>query len=115
MAVTECIFCRIAARQAPARVLFEDEEVMAFHDIAPRAPVHVLVIPKRHIPSLADASFADQELLGKLLLGVQRAAREAGIANAFRVVANSGEGAGQTVFHLHFHVLGGRRMAWPPG
>lgn len=111
----DCIFCRIAAGQTPARVLFQDDEVMAFHDIAPRAPVHVLVIPKRHVASLAEVSPEHQQLLGKLLLGVQRAARETGIGSAFRVVANSGEGAGQTVFHLHFHVLGGRRMAWPPG
>lgn len=88
---------------------------MAFYDIAPRAPVHLLVIPKEHIRSLAEASAEHQDLLGKLLLSVQRAAREAGIAAAFRVVTNSGEGAGQSVFHLHFHVLGGRRMGWPPG
>lgn len=113
--MNECVFCRIATHQAPARILFEDDDLMAFHDIAPRAPVHVLVIPKHHIPSLAEASKEHQELLGKLLLGVQRAAREAGIAHAFRVVTNSGEGAGQSVFHLHFHVLGGRPMAWPPG
>lgn len=110
-----CVFCRIANHQASARILFEDDDLMAFHDIAPRAPVHLLVIPKKHIPSLAEASTEHQELLGKLLLGVTRAAREAGIAHAFRVVTNSGEGAGQSVFHLHFHVLGGRRMAWPPG
>lgn len=113
--MTSCVFCRIAAHHAPARILFEDADVMAFHDIAPRAPVHVLVIPKEHIPSLAAVLPEHAELLGKLLLGVQRAARETGIASAFRVVANSGDGAGQTVFHLHFHVLGGRSMAWPPG
>ncbi|MGC8915863.1 MAG: histidine triad nucleotide-binding protein [Thermoanaerobaculum sp.] len=113
--MTSCVFCRIAAHQAPARIVFEDTELMAFHDIAPRAPVHVLVIPKEHIPSLDAALPEQRELLGKLLLGVQRAARETGIAEAFRVVTNSGRGAGQTVFHLHFHVLGGRTMAWPPG
>lgn len=113
--MNDCVFCRIAAHQAPAQVLFEDEQVMAFYDIAPRAPVHLLVIPKEHIRSLAEASAEHQDLLGKLLLSVQRAAREAGIAAAFRVVTNSGEGAGQSVFHLHFHVLGGRRMGWPPG
>lgn len=111
----DCVFCRIAAGKAPARLLFQEEEVLAFYDIAPRAPVHLLVIPREHIPSLAQAQENHQKLLGKLLLAVQRAAKEAGIAHAFRVVSNSGEGAGQTVFHLHFHVLGGRRMAWPPG
>lgn len=96
-------------------MLFEDEEVLAFHDIAPRAPVHVLVIPRKHIVSLADARPEDALLLGKLLLAVQRVARETGVASAFRVVANCGAGAGQSVFHLHFHVLAGRRLAWPPG
>lgn len=110
-----CIFCRIAAGQAPARVLFADQEVVAFYDIAPRAPVHVLVIPRLHIPSLAQAQEQHRELLGSLLLAVQRAARETGVADGFRVVTNSGAAAGQSVFHLHFHVLGGRTMAWPPG
>lgn len=113
--VDECVFCRIAARKAPARMLFEEEDVLAFYDIAPRAPVHLLVIPRRHISSLAAAKPADRLLLGSLLLAAQRAAREAGVGHAFRVVSNCGEGAGQTVFHLHLHVLGGRPMAWPPG
>jgi len=89
--------------------------VLAFYDIAPRAPVHLLVIPRLHIPSLAQAQAHHRELLGTLLLAVQRAAQETGIAQGFRVVTNSGEAAGQSVFHLHFHLLGGRRMAWPPG
>ncbi|MCX7894782.1 MAG: histidine triad nucleotide-binding protein [Thermoanaerobaculum sp.] len=113
--MNDCVFCRIAAHQAPAQMLFEDEEVLAFHDIAPRAPVHVLVIPRKHIVSLADAQPEDALLLGKLLLAVQRVARETGVASAFRVVTNCGAGAGQSVFHLHFHVLAGRRLAWPPG
>lgn len=111
----DCVFCRIATGKAPVRLLFQEDEVLAFYDIAPRAPVHLLVIPREHVPSLAQAQEGHRELLGKLLLGVQRAAKEAGIAHAFRVVSNNGEEAGQTVFHLHFHVLGGRRMAWPPG
>jgi len=96
-------------------MLFDDGEVLAFYDIAPRAPVHVLVIPRLHIPSLAHAQANHRELLGTLLLAVQRAARETGVAEAFRVVTNSGAAAGQSVFHLHFHLLGGRTMAWPPG
>ncbi|MFZ5788611.1 MAG: histidine triad nucleotide-binding protein [Acidobacteriota bacterium] len=111
-----CLFCRIAAGEIPARVLFSDDELVAFHDIAPQAPVHVLVIPRRHIVSLAETSGEDHALLGRLLLGCTEAARRAGLeAGGFRVVANTGAQAGQSVFHLHFHVLGGRHMRWPPG
>lgn len=97
-------------------MLFSDEEVVAFHDIAPRAPVHVLVIPRRHITSLADAAESDHRLLGKLLLAATEVARRTGIADGgYRVVTNCGAGAGQSVLHLHLHVLGGRPMGWPPG
>ncbi len=111
-----CLFCRVAQGTVPARVVFADDEVVAFHDIAPRAPVHVLVIPRRHIASLAHASQGDRDLLGKLLTAAAEAARQAGIADSgYRVVANSGAEGGQTVGHLHLHVLGGRPMGWPPG
>lgn len=111
-----CIFCRIAARQAPARILFEDDEMIAFHDVAPRAPVHVLVIPRRHIVSLAAASGDDQALLGRLLLGAAEAARRCAVAESgYRVVTNCGARAGQSVLHVHLHVLGGRTLSWPPG
>jgi histidine triad (HIT) family protein len=111
-----CIFCRMAEGAAPARILFADEEVVAFHDIAPRAPVHVLVIPRHHIASLSSASEDDRQILGRLLLAAAEVARRTGIAETgYRVVTNSGAGAGQSVFHLHLHVLGGRRMEWPPG
>jgi histidine triad (HIT) family protein len=111
-----CIFCRVAEGTTPARVLFANEEVVAFHDIAPRAPVHVLVIPRRHIASLASATEGDMEILGKLLLAAAEVARRTGIAETgYRVVTNHGSGAGQSVFHLHVHVLGGRPMGWPPG
>ncbi len=111
-----CPFCRVAAGTAPARIVFADEEVVAFHDIVPRAPVHLLVIPRRHIASLAHASQGDRDLLGKLLAAAAEAARQAGIADSgYRVVANSGAEGGQTVAHLHLHVLGGRPMGWPPG
>jgi histidine triad (HIT) family protein len=111
-----CLFCKIITREVPAKVLFEDDDLLAFADIRPMAPTHALVIPKRHIESLNVASPADAELLGKLLLGAQRVAKEAGITGTgWRAVANTGKDAGQTVFHVHVHVLGGRDMGWPPG
>jgi histidine triad (HIT) family protein len=111
-----CLFCKIITREVPAKVLFEDDDVLAFADIRPIAPTHALVIPKRHIESLNDALPADAELLGKLFLGAQRVAKEARIAETgWRAVANTGKDAGQTVFHVHVHVLGGRDMGWPPG
>jgi histidine triad (HIT) family protein len=111
-----CVFCRVAAGQAPARLLFADDDVVAFHDAHPQAPVHVLVIPRRHIASLADADARQTGLLGTLMLAAAEAARRTGIAErGFRVVVNAGGGAGQSVFHLHLHVLGGRWLGWPPG
>lgn len=111
-----CIFCRIGAREIPAEVVYEDDHVMAFKDINPQAPVHVLIIPKKHIPTLLELSEDDAALLGKVYLAAQEIARKAGIADdGFRVVANCGRAAGQTVFHVHFHLLGGRPMGWPPG
>ncbi len=114
-AMDGCVFCRVAAGEQPAEVLFADEEVVAFHDIAPKAPVHVLVIPRRHVTSLATATPVDEALLGRLFLAAAEAARRCGIAGGFRVVVNSGPAAGQSVFHIHLHVLGGRRLGWPPG
>jgi histidine triad (HIT) family protein len=114
--VTGCIFCRIVSRELPATVVFEDDEALAFRDVHPQAPVHLLVVPKRHVASLGDATDGDRSLLGKLLLVARDLAVREGIdATGYRVVANRGAGAGQTVFHLHVHLLGGRRMSWPPG
>jgi histidine triad (HIT) family protein len=111
-----CLFCKIVNKEVPAKVLFEDADLLAFHDIKAGAPTHVLVIPKRHIASLGDATAADTELLGKLLASAPRVAAETGIADTgYRVVVNNGANAGQSVFHIHMHVLGGRAMAWPPG
>lgn len=111
-----CVFCRIAAYQAPARIVYEDEEAVAFHDLHPQAPVHLLVIPRRHLVSLATAGGEDGRLLGHLLLVAGQVARDHGLAETgYRLVTNSGLAAGQSVFHLHFHVLGGRRLGWPPG
>ena len=110
------LFEKIAAREIPAKIIQEDEELIVFHDINPQAPVHVLVVPKKPIPRLADATAEDEKLLGKLLLKAQEMAKSLGIAESgFRVVINSGRNGGETVAHLHVHLLGGRRLAWPPG
>jgi histidine triad (HIT) family protein len=109
------IFEKIAAREIPSRIVFEDDEVMAFHDVDPKAPVHVLVVPKRVIPRLAQATEADQQLLGKLLLTASKVAAQLGLTNGYRVVINNGPDAGESVPHLHVHVLGQRQLAWPPG
>ena len=116
MAEADCIFCRIASGEIPARLAHEDDVAVAFHDLNPQAPTHVLVIPRRHIRSAADLTEADGELLGRLFAVAAGVARDEGIAErGFRIVTNSGLEAGQSVDHLHLHVLGGRPMAWPPG
>jgi histidine triad (HIT) family protein len=114
--MTDCLFCKLRDGQIPANVTYRDDEVIAFKDINPRAPFHLLVIPTRHVASLAAAQPDDAALLGRLMLTAARLAREANYAdNGFRVVMNSGKDAGQTVFHVHLHVLAGRALAWPPG
>jgi histidine triad (HIT) family protein len=113
--VEGCPFCRIASGESRARVLFADDDVVVFYDLAPKAPVHLLVIPRRHVSSLGAAGTDDEHLLGKLLLAAAEAARRTGVVDGFRVVANTGPLSGQSVFHLHFHVLGGRALGWPPG
>lgn len=111
-----CPFCRIVAGEAPAQVVYQDDQVLAFHDIRPQAPLHLLVIPRRHIVSLAEAEDGDDGLLGRLLLAAAAAARAAGAdEDGYRVVTNIGRRAGQSVFHIHFHVLAGRNFSWPPG
>ncbi|MBI4950946.1 MAG: histidine triad nucleotide-binding protein [Myxococcales bacterium] len=105
----------MAKGEITPKTVLEDDEVLAFHDISPQAPVHVLVIPKRHVESLAAAEPADQALLGKLLWTAREVAQKLGLDAGYRTVLNSGAEAGQSVFHLHLHVLGGRAMAWPPG
>ena len=114
--MSACIFCRIVEGSIPAKIVHQDEHTLAFDDINPQAPVHTLVIPKRHIASVQDLGEADQALLGRLLLTCSKIAKDKGLSDrGFRVVANTGRDGGQTVFHLHFHVMGGRHMAWPPG
>ena len=110
-----CIFCRIAAKDVPAGIVYEDADVVAFRDLSPQAPTHVLVIPKRHVASLSDMVEADAALLGSMMLAAKKVALAAGLTGGYRVVINSGPDAGQSVSHIHFHVLGGRPMSWPPG
>jgi histidine triad (HIT) family protein len=109
-----CIFCQIIADERPARVIHADDYCIAIEDVHPKAPVHALVLPRKHIATLADASDEDDQLLGHLLLVAARVAKDKGL-HSFRTVINTNAGAGQTVFHLHLHVMGGRTMHWPPG
>lgn len=110
------IFEKIVAREIPAQIVYEDEDVLAFHDVAPKAPVHVLIVPKRVIPRLAKTTETDQALLGKLLLTTRIVAEKLDLlTSGYRVVINSGPDAGESVPHLHVHVLGKRALAWPPG
>lgn len=112
----ECIFCKIASGATSATVVYQDDRVIAFRDLHPQAPTHVLVIPKRHIATLLDAGDDEALLLGRLQLAAIEVARQEGLADSgFRLVTNCGEGAGQSVFHVHVHLLGGRRLSWPPG
>lgn len=109
------IFGKIIRREIPADIVYEDDLCLAFRDINPQAPTHVLVIPKKEIPRLTDVKDADQALLGHLLLAANRVAQQLGVADAFRLVVNNGAASGQSVFHLHLHILAGRRFRWPPG
>lgn len=112
----DCIFCKIINKEIPSDIVYEDEDVLAFNDINPEAPVHVLVIPKKHIASFNGLTEADGALLTKIMLVIQKIAKEKNIADSgYRVVNNCGEQGGQTVGHLHFHLLGGREMLWPAG
>jgi histidine triad (HIT) family protein len=109
------VFEKIIARQIPARVIWEDEDAIAFHDVDPQAPVHVLIVPKKAVPRLADATDEDVALLGKLLLVARNVAKALELSSGYRVVINSGPDAGESVPHLHVHLLGKRALAWPPG
>jgi histidine triad (HIT) family protein len=116
MTDSNCIFCKISSGQIPSKVAFENDEIFAFHDIAPVAPVHVLIIPKKHIVGLNDLGAEDVTLLGNIMRVAQLLAKDLGIdKTGYRVVNNCGSDGGQTVHHLHFHLLGGRSMTWPPG
>ena len=111
-----CIFCQIAATSAPAKIVYEDDDVIAFHDVRPVAPVHLLICPKKHIPTLNDLTVADHPLLGKIFETATKLAVQFGIHNrGYRTVFNCNGDAGQTVYHIHLHLIGGRSLSWPPG
>jgi len=111
----DCLFCRIGAKQIPSKIVYEDPELFAFEDISPQAPTHILICPRKHFESLTDAGAEDQAVLGKLQLVAAQLARERRLLEGYRTVLNNGGGAGQSVFHLHLHLLGGRQFRWPPG
>ena len=112
----DCLFCRIINKDIPSRIVFEDDRIFAFEDINPQAPTHILIIPKQHFESLEEAPNDSQDLLGYVLMQAREIARERGLhKSGYRLVLNTGRDSGQEVFHIHFHLLGGRRMSWPPG
>ena len=111
----DCIFCKIGKHELPAKLVYEDPELLAFEDIAPQAPTHILICPRKHVATLTDSKEEDGALFGRALLLASRFAVERKLTSGYRVVVNNGAGAGQTVFHLHFHLLGGRDFRWPPG
>jgi histidine triad (HIT) family protein len=114
--MSNCLFCKIINREIPGSIVYEDERVLAFNDINPQAPTHVLVVPKRHIASLNELTAENDELVGEMVRRAVAIARERGISDGgFRTVFNTNRDAGQTVFHIHLHLLGGRNMHWPPG
>ncbi len=115
MSQSETLFSKIIRREIPADIVYEDDLAIAFRDITPQAPTHILVIPKKPIPRVSEAEADDQEILGHLLLTVKKVAIQEGLAKGYRVVINNGNDGGQTVDHLHLHILGGRKMKWPPG
>jgi histidine triad (HIT) family protein len=113
---TDCIFCRIVSGDVAASVVREDDDTLAFRDLDPKAPLHVLIIPKRHIASINDVADADRSLMGALFVAARHVARAEGVADdGYRVVMNAGRAAGQSVHHVHMHLLGGRELSWPPG
>lgn len=113
--MSKTLFEKIAAREIPAKIVYEDEHVLAFHDIKPQAPVHVLIVPKKPIPRISEATPEDHQVLGHLLLKAATVAAQLGLTNGYRLVFNNGKDAGEAVPHLHCHILGGRYMEWPPG
>ncbi len=113
--MSDCIFCSIASHDIPADAVYEDDRIICFHDLEPQAPVHVLVIPKKHIASLDELSEEDSDLMGYIMVKIHEIAGMIGLDNGYRTVVNTGEDAFQTVKHLHFHILGKRKLTWPPG
>ena len=114
--MTDCIFCKIAAGDIPATTLYDDGEVLAFRDINPEAPIHLLIIPRKHIPTLNDLTEVDAALIGRMYLAAKQLAAELGVADGgYRTVINCNRNAGQLIFHIHMHLLAGRELGWPPG
>ncbi len=111
----DCVFCKIAEKEIPSNIVYEDDQIICFHDLEPQAPVHVLIIPKKHIASMDDVSADDRQLMGYIMTKVKEIAKTLGLENGYRLVNNCGEDGFQTVKHLHFHLLGKRKMTWPPG
>ena len=112
----DCLFCKIIERRIPSTIVYEDNRILAFNDITPQAPTHVLIVPKRHIRSLNDVGVEDEQIVGELVRRAAAIAKEKGFSESgYRTLFNTNRGAGQTVFHIHLHVLGGRAMSWPPG
>ena len=111
----DCLFCKIGAKKIPSKIVYEDPDLFAFEDIGPQAPTHILICPRKHFESLNEAATVDQAVLGKLQLVAAQLARERNLLEGYRTVINNGSGAGQSVFHLHLHLLGGRNFRWPPG
>ena len=111
----DCVFCKIAEKEIPSNIVYEDDQIICFHDLEPQAPVHVLIIPKKHIASMDDVSADDQQLMGYIMTKVKEIAKTLGLENGYRLVNNCGEDGFQAVKHLHFHLLGKRKMTWPPG
>lgn len=111
-----CLFCKIAAKEIPAKIIYEEKHIVAFHDIAPQAPHHILIIPRKHIATINDIQFEDNELIGDMMLVAKKIAADLNMAEkGYRVLMNCNSDGGQAVYHIHFHLLGGRQMAWPPG
>lgn len=113
--MADCIFCAIANHEIPSNAVYEDEKMLVFHDLEPQAPIHVLAIPKKHIESLDAVKEEDKELMGHIMFKIHEVCAELGLDNGYRVVVNTGEDGNQTVKHLHFHILGKRKLTWPPG
>jgi histidine triad (HIT) family protein len=114
--MSDCIFCKIIKKEIPAKIIYEDDKVIAFEDINPQAPVHLLIVPIKHIPTLLDLKIEDNQLIGHIFLTANNLAKNKGISvSGFRAVFNCNKDAGQAVYHIHLHIFGGRRMAWPPG
>jgi histidine triad (HIT) family protein len=111
----DCLFCKIAAKQIPAKMVYEDPDIFAFEDIGPQAPTHLLICPRKHMASLEDAADGDEAVLGRLQMVAAKLARKKNLTGGYRTVINTGGDAGQSVAHLHLHLLGGRSMRWPPG